>query len=155
MCDLGLAIGLASGVAQAVGTADAANQNINMINQQTKLEYAAAQREQIVQANQANKDGYQAQLEADRTASAVKTDGAGMGGATAGQRIAEQQRQGALSIENAKDRRDAAKSNYVSSAKNSQITANNGIAQERAKMNPITTFANIAASGMSNYGAFK
>lgn len=153
MCDLGLVIGLASGVAQAAGAASAANQNIDMINDQAKLEYAAAQREQVVQSDQANKEGYQAQLESDRMASAVKTDGAGMGGATAGQRAAEQARQGALSIENAKDRRDAAKANYVSSSKNSQITAKNGAAQQ--KISPLTAFANIASAGMSNYGAFK
>ncbi|KAE8235656.1 hypothetical protein A4X03_0g9700, partial [Tilletia caries] len=108
---LGLILGLAAGAAQAAGQAQAADQNIEMINQQTKLEYAAQQREQIVQDNAANKEGYQGQLESDRMASAVKTDGAGMGGATAGQRAAEQARQGALSIENAKDRKDASRAN--------------------------------------------
>jgi hypothetical protein len=153
MCDPGMVLGIAAGAAQAAGQAQAANQNIDMINQQANLEYAAQQREQIVQDNAANKEGYQAQMEADRMASAVKTDGAGMGGNTAAQRVAEQQRQGALSIENAKDRKDAALANYALGSKSSQITATNGAAQQ--KINPLTAFANIASSGMSSYGAFK
>lgn len=152
MCDPGLVIGIAAGAAQAAGQAQAADQNIEMINQQTKLEYAAQQREQIVQDNAANKAGYQAQLESDRMASAVKTDGAGIGGATAGQRMAEQRRQGALSIESAKDRKDAARANYALGSKSSQVTAQNGISQQQ--VSPMTTFANIASSGMANYGAF-
>lgn len=153
MCDLGLVLGLASGVAAAVGDAQAADANMDQSIKQAKLEHAAQERERLVETDAANKEGYQAQLEADRTASAVKTLGEGMGGATAGTQVAEQRRQGALSIENAKDRKSAANANYAMSGKNTQITAQNDI--NRQAISPMTAFFNIASSGISNYGAFK
>jgi hypothetical protein len=153
MCDLGLVLGLASGVASAAGEAKAAQANMDMSVQQSKLEYAAQEREFLVEADAANKEGYQAALEADRNSSAVKTMGEGMGGATAGAQVAEQQRQGALSIENAKDRRDAARANYTMAGKNTQITTQNDV--NRQAISPMTSFMNIASSGIGNYGAFK
>lgn len=153
MCDPGLILGIASGVASVAAQGAAMDQNRKMINQQSKLEYAAAERERLVKDNEANKQSYQAQLQADRNSSALKAAGEGMGGVTAGQRIAEQQRQGALSIANAKDAKDAANANYTASTQGTQIEAVNGI--NKNTMNPFTAFMNVATSGLQNYGTIK
>ncbi len=153
MCDLGLVIGLASGAASAVGEAQAAKKNTKIIQQQKTLEYAQQERERLVETDAANKEGFQAQLEADRNVAFVKAKGEGMGGATAGEQVAEQQRQGALSIANAKDRTQAANANYAMAGKNTQIGAQNRI--NTIQPNPFTMFANSATAGLSNYGAFK
>ncbi|WP_416796233.1 hypothetical protein [Ciceribacter azotifigens] len=150
MCDPGLILGIASGVASTAGQAQAAADNQEMIRKQTILEYASQERELLVQADAANKEGYQSQLETDRAVALAKVTGEGMGGATAAARIAEQQRQGALSIANAKDRRDNAKANYTMAGRITQTTAQNDI--NRQAVNPLTAFTNIAASGMSGYG---
>lgn len=150
MCDPGLVLGLVSGVASAVGSADAAEANMDQSIRQAKLEHATQEQERLVQSDGANKEGYQAKLEADRVASAVKSMGEGMGGATAAQQMAEQKRQGALSIENAKDRKSAANANYALAGKHTQITAQNDI--NRQAISPMTSFFNIASSGMSGYG---
>jgi hypothetical protein len=153
MCDPGLVLGLASGAATAAGQADANTKNRKAIQQQTRLDYATSSRQQILEDNKANKEGYQAQLEADRNSSALKAAGEGMGGATVGQRDAEQQRQGALSIANAKDAKDASKSNYASATAGTQIQAAHGLAQNTTS--PFTTLTNIATSGMQGYGTIK
>ncbi|HCL65130.1 MAG TPA: hypothetical protein DIC56_09870 [Rhizobium sp.] len=64
--------------------------------------------------------------------------------------MAKQQRQGALSIGNVKDRRSAAEVNYAMVGRHSQITAKNDI--NRQRNSPFTYFANIVASGMGGYG---
>lgn len=150
MCDPGLILGLAAGAAQAVGEAEAADANMDQSIRQAKLEHAAQENERLVQHDAANKEGYQAQLEGDRAASIVRTMGEGMGGATAGQQVAEQRRQTALSIENAKDRKSAANANYAMAGKHSQINAQNDI--NRQAISPMASFFNIASSGMSGYG---
>lgn len=124
-----------------------------MIQEQARLQHAANEREFLVETNAANKDAYQAFLEAARGKSAVKTAGGGMYGATMAARGAEQGRQGALSIANAKDRADAANANYALSGKNIQIGAQNQINTNR--VNPLTAMTRIATAGLSNYGAFK
>lgn len=150
MCDPGLILGIASRTVSAIGEADAAEANMNQSIQQAKLEHSAQERERLVETDGANKEGYQAQLEADRNSSALKAMGEGMGGATAGQRDAEQRRQSALSIENAKDRKSAASANYAMAGKHTQITAQNDI--NRQAISPMTSFFNIASAGMSGYG---
>lgn len=150
MCDPGFILGIASGAASAIGEAEAADANMGQSIQQAKLEHAAQENERLVQHDAANKDGYQAQLEGDRTTSAVRAMGEGMGGATAGQQVAEQRRQTALSIENAKDRKSAANANYAMAGKHSQVTAQNDI--NRQAISPMASFFNIASSGMSGYG---
>lgn len=150
MCDPGLILGLASGAASAIGEAQAADANMDQSIRQAKLEHAAQEQERLIQVDGANKDGYQARLEGDRTASAVRAMGEGMGGATAGLQIAEQSRQTALSIENAKDRKSAANANYAMAGKHSQINAQNDI--NRQAISPMTSFFNIAASGAAGYG---
>lgn len=152
MCDLGLVLGIATGAAQAVGQAQAANANIKSIQQERRLKDAANTREMLVEANASNKDAAQAALEGDRAKSAVITAGAGTQGSTTGLRTAEQGRQTALSIANAKDRMDASRANYALSGKNIQIGTQNQINAQR--VNPLTAFTNIATSGMSSYGAF-
>lgn len=124
-----------------------------MIQQQTQLQYAAQEQERLVQVDAANKEGYQAQLEQDRAVSSAVATGEGLEGSTATDRAAEQQRQGALSIANAKDRITAANANYALGGKSTQIGAQNSI--NALQPNPFTTFTNIATSGMQNYGAFK
>lgn len=153
MCDPGLVIGLAAGAAQAAGQSSAARKNTKMIQQQTQLQYAAQEQERLVQADAANKEGYQAQLEQDRAVSSAVATGEGMSGATAVERAAEQQRQGALSIANAKDRATAANANYALGSKSTQIGAQNSI--NTLQPNPFTTFTTIATSGIQNYGAFQ
>ncbi|MER9205205.1 hypothetical protein [Mesorhizobium sp. M0771] len=153
MCDLGLVLGIGSGIASVAGQASAASKNQAMVQQQTNLEYAQQEREFVVENNAALKDGYQAQLEGDRAKSTAVASGAGMNGNTAGLRLAEQSRQQALSIANARDRADAAKANYVMAGKSSQIAAQNKINTQA--VNPMTAFMDIATSGMRNYGAFQ
>lgn len=153
MCDLGLALGIAAGAAQVAGQMDAAAKNSRMAQQQARLEYAAQEREFLVENNAALKDGYQAQLEGDRAKSAAVVKGQGAFGSTPALQAAEQGRQAALSIANARDRADAAKANYALAGKGSQISANNKIATYQ--VSPLTAFTNIATSGISNYGAFK
>jgi hypothetical protein len=155
MCDLGLVLGIGTGIAQAAGQSQAASQNISMIRKQASLENAAHSREMIIEANAANKEGYQASLEADAAASTARTMGQGMQGSTAGAQIAEQQRQGALSIANAKDRSDAAKANYESASHITATTANNDISRQKQAVSPLNMFSTIASSGLSSYGAFK
>lgn len=150
MCDPGLILGTIAGAASAVGEAEAADASMDQSIQQAKLEHAAQENERLVQHDAANKDGYQASLEGDRTTSAVRAMGEGMGGATAGQQVAEQRRQTALSIENAKDRKSAANANYAMAGKHSQIMAQNDI--NRQAISPMTSFFNIASSGAAGYG---
>lgn len=146
-------LGLAIGAANAVAAGQAAEKNQQMITEEARLRHAANEREFIVETDAANKDAYQAQLEADRMRSEVITAGGGMSGATMAARGAEQGRQGALSIANAKDRRDAAGANYALSGKEIQITAKNQL--NTAAVNPLTAFTNVATSGLQYYGAFK
>lgn len=159
MCDLGLltiagmAAGAAQGVATAVGEADAANKNSKIIAQQAKLEFGAQQRELIVETDAANKEAYQAQLEGDRAKAAVIAAGEGMRGNTAGLQVGEQERQTALSIANAKDKKQAAKANYASAGVNTETAAKNRI--NTLSPNPYTTITNIATSTIQGYGAFK
>ncbi|MBT1154421.1 hypothetical protein J1C56_02325 [Aminobacter anthyllidis] len=153
MCDLGLALGLAAGAAQVAGQASAASKNQKMVREQTRLEYAAQEREFLVEADASNKDAYQAHLEGERGKSAVAAKGEGMMGNTAAAREAEQGRQSALSIQNAKDRQTAARANYTMAGKHSQIGGQNQI--NTLQVNPLTAFMNVATSGIQNYGAFK
>jgi hypothetical protein len=152
MCDLGLTLGLAMGVASAAGTVMTAQKNAEMVKQQTQLEYAADEREYLVETNAANKEAFQASLEKDRAVSAGIAAGEGARGITPGLQVAEQNRQGALSIANARDRSDAAKANYLLGTKSTQIAAQNKI--NTLTPNPLTMFTEIATSGFSNYGAF-
>lgn len=152
MCDPGLILGLAAGAASVAGQASVAKKNTEMVKQQTQLEYAQQEREFIVESNAANKEAYSASLEADRGKAFVSTAGAGMRGSTAGARVAEQARQGALSIANARDRSDAARFNYTSAGKASQIGAQNRI--NTMQVSPLTAFTEVATAGISNYGAF-
>jgi hypothetical protein len=155
VCDPGLILGIGTGVAQVAGQRQAADSNIKMIRRQAALENAAHTQELLVQTNAANKDAYNAQMEADAAASTVKAKGEGMAGSTAGAQIAEQQRQGALSIANAKDRADGAKANYASAGHITATTANNDIDRQRQAVSPLKMFSTIAASGLSSYGMFK
>lgn len=154
MCDLGLTLGIASGIASVAGQMQTAGKNRKLIKQQAQLEYAGQEREFLVEADAANKDAFQAALEGDRAKSALNAAGAGMGGNTAGLRSAEQSRQTALSIANAKDRHAAAGANYALSGKNTQIGATNRIATE-ATVSPLSAFTQVATSGLQSYGAFK
>ncbi|RVJ86948.1 virion core protein, T7 gp14 family [Sinorhizobium meliloti] len=149
----GMAIGAAQGAATAAGEVSAANKNAAIIIQQTNLEHAAQARERLVEIDAANKEGYQATLEQDRAVAFVTASGEGMGGSTAQARVAEQQRQGALSIANAKDRKEGATVNSLMGGKHSQIAAQHRINTD--KPNPLTQFTNIASSGLANYGMFK
>lgn len=153
MCDAGLILGLAAGAASAAGQASTASKNTKLIQQQVKLENAAQEREFLVETNAANKDAFQASLEADRGKALVATAGAGMRGPTSGLRSAEQSRQGALSIANARDRSDAAGANYVFAGKNTQTGAQNRI--NTLQVSPMAAFTEMATAGISNYGAFK
>ncbi len=151
MCDLGAILGLAAGAAQVAGKVSAARRNIKDRRQTLKLDYAARERQQIVKTDAANKDGYAASMEADRARSYVIASGGGMRGNTAGARAAEQSRQGALSIANAKDAKDAAKANYALGGKFAQIEAQRDV--NRYAVNPLTSFMDVATAGIRNYGA--
>lgn len=159
MCDLGIlsiagmAAGAAQGAATAAGEASAFRKNSRIIKQQSQLEYAAQERQRLVEIDAANKEGYQAQLEQDRATGFTAAKGEGMGGSTAGERIGEQQRQGALSIANAKDKVAGSNANYVMGGKHTQIASQNRINTQ--KPNTFTTLTNIATSSIANYSAFK
>lgn len=151
MCEPGLAIGILTGAAQAAGQMEAFNKNKKMINDQTRLEHAAQAREFIVESNAANKEAYNAALESDRNKSYLKTI-SGSRGTTVGERNAEQSRQGALSIQNARDRSEAAKANMVFAGQSSTIEGRNRI--EANRPSGLGMFANVLSAGVSNYGAF-
>lgn len=151
MCDPGLVIGLIGGAAQAAGQMEAFNKNKKMINDQARLEHAAQAREFIVKSNAANKEAYNSALESERNKSYLKTLSGSMG-TTVGERNAEQSRQGALSIANARDRSDAAKANMVFAGQSTTIEANNRI--EANRPSGLGMFANVLSAGVSNYGAF-
>ncbi|RUV56444.1 hypothetical protein EOA85_18655 [Mesorhizobium sp. M5C.F.Ca.IN.020.29.1.1] len=76
-----------------------------------------------------------------------------MTGSTVGVRLAEQSRQSALSIANVKDQRQGAQANYVMQGKANQLEAQDTLNKQR--MNPMTTFLDVATSGLKNYGAFR
>ena len=153
ICDLGLTLGLVAGAAQAVGQVQAANHNSALIKQSANLEYAGQEREFLVKADAANKEAYQASLEGDRAKAAVIAQGEGMGGSTAGARVAEQARQTALSIQNAKDQREGARANYVMAGKVTKFETKAAL-KDRASVNPMAAFTNIASAGLQGYGAF-
>ncbi|MDG4885846.1 hypothetical protein [Mesorhizobium sp. WSM4887] len=153
MCDFGLVLGLAAGAAQAAGEASIASDKQRAAVTNYNLQQAANQREFIVNTNAALKDGYQAQLEGDRAKSTAVASGAGMTGSTAGLRVAEQSRQTALSIANAKDQMDGARANYIMTGKSQQIQAQSTV--NALKPNPMSTLTDIATSGLKNYGAFQ
>ncbi|RUX30380.1 hypothetical protein EOA23_12145 [Mesorhizobium sp. M2A.F.Ca.ET.042.01.1.1] len=153
MCDFGLVLGLAAGAASAAGEAAVASDKQKAALTNYNLQQAANEREFIVNTNAALKDGYQAQLEGDRAHSAAVASGAGMTGPTAGLRVAEQSRQTALSIANAKDQMDGAKANYIMTGKSQQLQAQSTV--NALKPNPMSTFMDIASSGLKNYGAFQ
>lgn len=132
MCDLTMALGIMSAGVGAMGAANVASKNTKIIKDQAKLEHASQERELLVETNASNKEAYQAQLQEDRAVAHVNATGKGSGN-TMGLRAAEQARQGALSIANAKDRTDAARSNYTAAGQHTKIAADNRIEVEQAK----------------------
>lgn len=136
---------------QAAGAAETAKKNQKMIDDQARMEHAAQAREFIVESNASNKEAYQAGLEADRNKSFLRTTSGSMG-STVGARNSEQSRQGALSIQNARDRAEAAQANQAFAGMNTTIAATNRKATE--EFTPMQAFSMIAGSGISNYGAF-
>ncbi|QPC92599.1 hypothetical protein [Mesorhizobium sp. INR15] len=153
MCDLAFALSLAAGAASAAGEAATASKKQQVALSNYQLDQAVNEREFIVKTNATNKDAYQATLEGDRAKSLAVASGSGMTGSTAGLRVAEQSRQTALSIANAKDQRDGAAANYVLTGKSQQMQTQNAINSIRP--NPMTSFMDVATSGLKNYGAFK
>ncbi|TIW27516.1 MAG: hypothetical protein E5V63_09210 [Mesorhizobium sp.] len=153
MCDLGLSLGIAAGIANAAGQASAAAANTKSIQARYNFNQASNEHDFVTKANAANKEGYQSTLEGDRAKSTAVASGAGMNGNTAGLRLAEQSRQSALSITNAKDQREGAKATYVMQGKADQLQAQDSLNKQR--MNPMATFMDITSSGLKNYGAFR
>lgn len=152
MCELGAILGLATGAAQVAGQMQAASTNADIAVQQARLEHASQEREYLIEAQASTKEAYKAAQERDRAVAEAKVLGAEMGGSTMSERVSEQNRQGELSIANAKDRADAARGNYVMAGNNSTIKAENDIKVNA--VNPLTAFLDIATSGIKGYGAF-
>lgn len=155
MCfsDPGLIIGALSAAAGEVGKSQAAGVNAGIANQQARLEHASQEREFMIEANASNKEAYNASQERDRAVSEVRAAGAETAGSVIGERIGEQNRQSGLSIQNAKDRMDAAGANYAMAGQHSTIKAENDIAVN--SVNPLTSFINIATGGLQGYGTIK
>ncbi|MBZ9977810.1 hypothetical protein [Mesorhizobium sp. BR-1-1-10] len=153
MCDLGLTLGIAAGIANAAGQASAAAANTKSIQARYNFNQASNEHDFVTKANAANKEGYQAILEGDRAKSTAVASGAGMNGNTVGLRLAEQSRQTALSIANAKDQREGATATYIMQGKADQLQAQDSL--NKQSMNPMSTFMDIASSGLKNYGAFQ
>ena len=153
MCDPGLILGIATGVANTAAQASTANANNATAVQQANMEHGAQQREFLVQARAAQKDAHQAALEGDRAKSAAITSGAGQRGSTMGLRTAEQSRQTALSIGNARDRTASARANYSMEGVHSQVHLQNHV--NTNQISPMSAFMDVATSGLRNYGAFK
>lgn len=153
MCELSMILGIAAGAASAAGQASAAAANSKSVVARYNFNQASNEHDFVTKANAANKEGYQATLEGDRAKSAAITAGAGMSGNTAGLRLAEQSRQQALSIANAKDQREGAQANYVMQGKGNQLEAQDTL--NKQAMNPMSTFMDIATSGLKNYGSFQ
>jgi hypothetical protein len=130
----------------------ASNLNQKMAVQQASLEHGQQQREFIVEKNAALKDANQASLEGDRARSLAVAGSSGMTGSTSGLRMAEQGRQTALSIQNAKDRSQAAGANYALQGNATSIATANKVAT--MQVSPLAAFSTIATAGLQNYGAF-
>lgn len=152
MCELGLILGLATGIASAAGEAETARANQELVVRKTRLEHAAQAREFIVESKASQKEAYDASLERDRGIAFVSASGGGARGNTAGLQIAEQHRQGSLSIDKAQDRQEAAEANYIQGGWNETIVAHHKI--NAMQPSPAATFAKIATSAVSGYGAF-
>lgn len=152
MCDLGMVIGLMSGIAQAQGQQETARKNRKMIRDQQRAEMAQKQREYIVEANAAVKEGGKAARERDRAVGLVNAMGEGMMGNTPGLRIAEQKAQGSLSIQAAKDRAAAGLYNYQQGTQIDAIETANKIAVNTPSKGAM--FANIISSAVGGYGQF-
>jgi hypothetical protein len=153
VCDLGFAIGIASGALTASAKAEAAARNQEMLKQQALLEYGQQQREFIVESDAALKESHEAALEGQRAKSFVAAKAAGMGGATAGEQIAEQSSQTSLNINKAKDRRDNAKASNIQAGRHTQIETYHRLRQEEYTSQQ--AMADIIGSGLSSFGGFK
>ncbi|WP_156939868.1 hypothetical protein [Mesorhizobium sp. LNHC209A00] len=149
---MGMFLGLAAGAASAASEVATASKKQEIALSNYQLDQAVNEREFIVKTNAANKEGYQATLEGDRAKSLAVASGAGMTGAAPGLRVAEQSRQTALSIANAKDHREGAKANYVMAGKSQQMQTQQTINSLRP--NPMASLMDITSSGLKGYGAF-
>ena len=156
MCDpvtLSLAVGTVTGGLGAFGKADAAKNNREAIESQRLLEVGHAERERIIEKNAANKEAYKASQLTERNKAFLTAKG-NIRGASAGERSAEQSRQGALSIANARDRSNAADANFAASNAQSDLKAANRVRTE-ATYTPLNAFTDIASSAVKSYGMFE
>ena len=152
MCDLGAAVGLATGVFGAISKSNQSERNIEMIRQQAKLDNAAQQREFIVEGDASNKEQFDAWREQQRAKSYMRALAKGEGNVHA-MRFSEQGKQGDLNIRKAKDRREAAQANHKFGQTATYIQANNRAATERyTKAQGLT---DIITSGIGGYGTIK
>lgn len=152
MCDLGAGLGIVSGGLKAVGANQTASANAEISRQQQLANLAVSQREFILENQAANKQGFQAQLAADRAESTIIAQGESAGGLSIGQRSAEQKRQGALNIFNTQDRSEQAGFNFEN-----QVTINAQETENQIAINTPqagTSFLNTITSGVSGYGRF-
>lgn len=152
MCDLGLVLGIGTGLLRAGAEQETADKNAVMIGDQLDAQKAAETRRYIVETEAAAREGHDAIREADRAVGFAVASAAGMGGGSVAGRIGDQQIQGQLSLSKARDRRDAAGFNYTEGSRVAAIEARNRIATNTPSGGAL--FADVLASGISGYGAF-
>lgn len=146
-------MGIAQGVAGASAQSSTAANNIERAKINKELNDQQAQREYLVEQQAAAREKYGADQERARAASLMIAQGAGMQGSTIGGRVSEQNRQGALSIRNAEDRRQGAAANYVAETRANQIETQNYVTSQR--ISPFNTILNVASSGLQGYQQFR
>lgn len=146
-------MGIAQGLAGASAQSATAANNIERAKINKELNDQQAQREYLVEHQAAAREKYAADQERARAASTMTAQGAGMQGLTIGSRVSEQNRQGALSIRNAEDRREASKANYRAETQANQIETQNYVTSQR--ISPFTSILNVATSGLQGYQQFR
>ncbi len=156
MCDpmtiIGTGLGIAQGVAAASGQQAAARKNQRAAVDNQRINLIQNQREMVLEKDASVKEAHDAALaQSAAKATAVASSG-GFSGSTAGARVSEQGRQGALSISKAEDRADAAEANYIMEQQAEQIKTANYI--ETQETSPMAHVFNIAASGLQGYQQF-
>ena len=156
MCDpmsvLGLGLGIAQGVASVAGKRSAAEKNKKAAVDNQRLNLIQNQRENVQEKDAALKEAHKAALERDRAKATAVASSGNISGASAGARVAEQSRQGALSISTAFDRASAADANYLIEGQAEEVKTANYISTQTTS--PLAEVFEVVGSGLKGYQQF-
>lgn len=140
-----------SAIASAIGINQTESKNIDAAIQNEIFNREQTTREFHVEADASNREAFDAAMARDRSV-AQAAAGTGFSGATAGARVSEQKQQGALAINRAGDRKEAARANFAAENKGKAMETANYIATQSTS--PITHLFNVGSSAAQGYAAF-